>query len=106
MSKIIYCIAQFTPKDGKFDELFNELKSLEPDTLREDGCISYRVTKHIKNEYAQGDSMPIVFNEQWASKEDFENHCNKPYIIEFFQKHCINKDGLVKEYNVSVYTDE
>ena len=57
--------------------------------------------EYLKNEYAQGNSMPIVFNEQWASKEDFERHCNKSYIVEFFQKHCIDKDGLVKEYNVS-----
>ena len=27
MSKILYCIAQFTPKDGKFDALFEKLKS-------------------------------------------------------------------------------
>ncbi len=47
MSKILYCIAQFTPKEGKFDLLFETLKALEPDTLREEGCISYRVTKQI-----------------------------------------------------------
>ena len=39
MSKILYCIAQFAPKNGKFNELFKVLKALEPDTLREDGCL-------------------------------------------------------------------
>ena len=49
MSKTLYCIAQFTPKHGKFDALFITLKALEPDILREEGCLSYRVTKQIQN---------------------------------------------------------
>jgi len=63
MSKILYCIAQFTPKEGKMDELFEKLKALEADTLREEGCLRYRVTKQIDNPFAKGTSMPIVFNE-------------------------------------------
>jgi quinol monooxygenase YgiN len=106
MSKIIYCIAQFTPKVGKFDELFEKLKALEPDTLREDGCLRYRVTKHIVNPYATGESMPIVFNEAWASVEDFERHCQRDAIVEFFEKECLSDDGLVAQYNVTVYSDE
>ena len=106
MSKIIYCIAQFTPKVGKFDELFEKLKALESDTLREDGCLRYRVTKHIANPYATGESMPIVFNEAWASVEDFERHCQRDAIVEFFEKECLSDDGLVAQYNVTVYSDE
>jgi len=105
MSKTLYCIAQFTPKDGKFDELFKTLKALEPDTLREKGCLIYRVTKQIPNSFAQGSSMPIVFNEQWASIEDFEKHCQNIHIVNFFEKECIDKNGLVKEYNVTTYID-
>jgi quinol monooxygenase YgiN len=106
MSKIIYCIAQFTPKVGKFDELFEKLKALEPDTLREDGCLRYRVTKHITNPYATGESMPIVFNEAWASVEDFERHCQRDAIVEFFENECLSDNGLVAQYNVTVYSDE
>lgn len=106
MSKKIYCIASFKAKDGKENELFEVLQALEPKTSREDGCIQYTVTKQISNPYAQGESYPIVFNEIWASKEDFEEHCNKPYIKEFFQKHCLREDGLVKDSNVCVYSDE
>jgi quinol monooxygenase YgiN len=106
MSKTIYCIAQFTPKEGKLEELFDKLKALEPNTLREDGCLSYRVTKHIKNEFATGTSMPIVFNESWASVEDFERHCQRDEIVEFFQKECVDTKGLVQSYNVTTYMDE
>lgn len=106
MSKTLYCIAQFTPKEGKFDILFETLKSLEPDTLREDGCLSYRVTKQIKNPFAEGASMPIVFNESWASVEAFEKHCQRKGIVDFFERECLAEDGLVEAYNVTAYSDE
>lgn len=106
MSQKIYCIASFEAKEGKEKELLEVLQALEPKTTREDGCLQYIVTKHIYHANAMGKSFPIVFNEIWASKEAFELHCNKSYITEFFQTHCVNKDGLVKDFNVCVYTDE
>lgn len=106
MSKKIYCIASFEAKDGLNEELFKVLQSLEPQTIREDGCIQYIVTKHIPHPNATGKSFPIVFNEIWESKEAFELHCSKPYIKEFFHKHCVLEDGLVKDFNVCVYSDE
>jgi len=98
MSKKIYCIASFEAKDGKEKELLEVLQSLEPKTIREDGCIQYVVTKQI--------AFPIVFNEIWESREAFELHCNKPYITNFFQDHCVDEKGLVRKFNVCVYTDE
>ena len=106
MSKILYCIAQFTPKEGKMDELFEILKALEPDTLREEGCLRYRVTKQIVNSFAEGISMPIVFNEAWATVKDFERHCQRDEIVAFFEKECLSEDGLVEAYNVTAYMDE
>jgi len=106
MSKILYCIAQFTPKEGKMDILFEILKALEPDTLREEGCLRYRVTKQIANSFAEGTSMPIVFNEAWATVEDFERHCQRKGIVEFFEKECLSEEGLVESYNVTAYHDE
>ena len=105
MSKRLYCIAQFTPKEGKFEALFETLKALEPDTLREDGCIYYRVTKQIENSFATGESMPIVFQECWESVEAFEEHCQRKEIVAFFEKECLSEDGLVAEYNVTAYQD-
>lgn len=106
MSKIVYCIAQFTPKKGKLEELFSILKALEPNTLREDGCLSYRVTKHFKNEFAQGDTMPLVFNESWKDFDSFKKHCQRDEIVNFFESQCLSEDGLVATYNVTTYTDE
>jgi len=106
MSKKIYCIASFEAKQGKEKQLIEVLQALEPKTTREDGCIQYIVTKHISHPNAMGKSFPIVFNEIWESKEAFEEHCNKSYITEFFQTHCVEESGLVKDFNVTVYSDE
>lgn len=51
MSQKVYCIAQFEPKAGKAAELFKVLQGLEPNTLREDGCIQYRVTRQIESPF-------------------------------------------------------
>ncbi|MFA7083619.1 MAG: antibiotic biosynthesis monooxygenase [Arcobacteraceae bacterium] len=106
MSKKIYCIASFKPKEGKLEELFKILQALEPKTLREDGCVQYLATKHISHPNATGTSFPLVLNEIWASKEAFELHCARDFIADFFQTHCIDKNGLVEEFNVCTYEDE
>lgn len=106
MSSKIYCLASFRPKKGKEEELFRRLQALEPDTLRENGCERYVVTRHLPNPFAEGESYPIVFNEVWKTLNDFEAHCARKAIVEFFQSECIDDDGIVEAYNVCVYTDE
>lgn len=106
MSSKVYCIAEFLPKAGQEQALFEVLRSLEPQTLREDGCIQYRVTRQIASTFAEGTGFPIVFNEIWASMADFELHCQKDYIVNFFQNYCLAEDGLAQDWNVRVFSDE
>jgi len=106
MSQKVYCIAQFEPKAGKAAELFKVLQGLEPNTLREDGCIQYRVTRQIESPFAEGESFPIVFNEIWANMQAFEAHCQRDEITNFFQTYCVAEDGLAENWNVCVYSDE
>lgn len=106
MSQRVYCLAQFQPKPGKEAELFRVLQSLEPNTLREDGCIQYRVTRQITSPFAEGESFPIVFNEIWQNMAMFEAHCQRKEIVDFFQHYCLAEDGLAEKWNVCVYSDE
>ena len=106
MSKKVYCIAQFLPKPGKEAELFKVLQGLEANTLREDACLHYRVTRHIPSPFAEGKSFPIVFNEIWADMQSFEAHCQRNEIKDFFQTYCVAETGLAADWNVCVYTDE
>lgn len=106
MTQRVYCIAQFESKPGQLEALFRVLQALEPETLREEGCIQYRITRHIPSPFAEGTSFPLVFNEIWADMAVFEAHCQKPYIQRFFDEQCISADGLVAQWNVCVYSDE
>jgi len=106
MSQKIYCLAQFKPRQGREEELFRRLQALEPDTLREEGCLQYIVTRHIRSPFAEGESYPIVFNEIWQDRYAFEAHCARRAIVEFFQSECVDPDGMVEAHNVCIYTDE
>lgn len=108
MSKRLYCIAEFAPKAGKEQELFEKLMSLEPMSLREDGCIRYRVTRQIFHPEAASElPFSIVFNEEWSSQETFDEHCKKPYIVEFFSECVANPEtSLVTASSVRVFSDE
>ncbi|KHT63860.1 antibiotic biosynthesis monooxygenase [Photobacterium gaetbulicola] len=106
MSKKVYCIAQFKPKAGREQELFAALQALEPNTLREDGCLQYIVTRQLKSAFAEGSSMPIAFNEIWSDISAFEAHCQRKEIQAFFATHCEAKSGAAEDWNVCIYTDE
>ena len=106
MSKKVYCLAQFLPKAGKEAELFQALQGLEANTLREDGCLQYRVTRQISSPFAPGKSFPLLFNEIWADLAAFEAHCQRPQIQQFFASYCTAEGGLAAEWNVCIYTDE
>jgi len=100
---MIYCTAEFKAKEGKEEALFNVLQALEEPTHKEQGCIQYKVMKKIANPFAQGEHYGILFNEIWESVEIFEKHCQMPYIVEFFQKECLDPNGLVEKYNVNIF---
>ena len=106
MSKKVYCLAQFLPKEGQEQALFTVLQQLEANTLREDGCLQYRVTRQIDSPFATGKSYPIVFNEIWADMQSFEAHCQRNEIKDFFQTYCVAETGLAQDWNVCVYSDE
>lgn len=106
MSSKVYCVAQFLPKPGKSKDLFSVLQSLEPNTLREDGCVSYRVTRHIESPFAEGKSFPIAFHEVWQDMPSFEAHCKRQEISQFFANYCQAEEGLAEDWNVCIYTDE
>lgn len=106
MSTKVYCIAQFQAKPGRENELWQVLKALEPDTLREDGCLQYRLTHQIPNPFANGQSMPFVFNELWADMTAFERHCQRQQIQQFFATQCESKNGAAEKWNVCIYQDE
>jgi quinol monooxygenase YgiN len=76
--KEIVCVAQFIAKESREDELLQALHSLITPTRKEAGYIRYELNQAIDNPRA------ITFIEKFRSREDFDFHCNTPYIKGFF----------------------
>lgn len=102
-NKVVYCTAEFKAKVGKEDELFNKLQALEELSHKEKGCIRYTAMKKFDHKYATGTHSGILFNEIWATEEDFENHCESKHIVDFFENECISENGSALEWNVNVF---
>ncbi len=96
----IHCIARFQAKSGKTDELVTSLRKLIPDTLAEDGCVGYDLTREIHYSGSYGEKWDVCLIEQWKSREDFDLHCSKPYIIHFFEH---TAQRLVEKSDVRLY---
>jgi len=94
--KEIVCIAQFMAKEGKEDELLEALHSLIARTRKEAGYIRYELNQAIDN------PRTITFNEKFRSKEDFDFHCNTPYIKGFFDNVA---PPLVEGVTVTLYKE-
>jgi quinol monooxygenase YgiN len=100
---MIYCVAEFKAKEGREDELFSKLQSLEKETRVEKGCFFYKVMKVTTSEFAGGESLGMIFNEHWNTKEDFETHCQTPHIVKFFTEECLEETGSAEKFNVCIY---
>ncbi|WP_070968735.1 putative quinol monooxygenase [Vibrio sonorensis] len=106
MSNRVYVLAQFKAKPGKEDELFEVLKALEPDSVREEGCVQYIVTRQIDHPSATRNEYSIVFNEIWADGEAWAAHGRRFQIHNFFETQVQAENGLVEDVKVTAYTDE
>lgn len=108
MSSKVYCVAEFKAKNGKEQELFEALMSLEPSTYREDGCIQYTVTRQIKSSFASGTSKyDIVLLEKFINKDAFEWHNSQSYIKDFFNKYVASSTtSIVEDFNVRLFSDK
>ncbi|CAM4492015.1 MAG: hypothetical protein LEGION0403_FIIPPAGN_01675 [Legionella sp.] len=74
------CIAQFTSKPGKEEELYKALLTLLEPTRAEPGCISYNLHQNVEN------SSIFTMTECFESKEAFEFHSVQPYLQHFRKK--------------------
>ena len=106
MTNRVYVLAQFKPKAGKENELFEILKALEPDSYREEGCIQYMLTRQIDHPSATRNEYPIVFNEIWEDAQAWRAHGRRKDVINFFTTQVQAESGLVEDAIVTAYSDE
>ncbi len=73
-------IAQFKAKHGKEAALKKELVALIGVSRSEPGCITYLLHQSVE------DKTCFMFYENWANKQDLNEHLKKPYIKSFMEK--------------------
>jgi quinol monooxygenase YgiN len=64
----VHVLATFTCREGKVDELIENLKILVPKVQAEPGCLKYDCYRDID------DPLRFTFIEEWASTEDLAVH--------------------------------
>ncbi|MGD8112570.1 putative quinol monooxygenase [Vibrio sp. NTOU-M3] len=106
MSRKVYVLAQFKAKPNKEEQLFEILKALEPDSVREDGCIQYVLTRQIDHPSATRTDYSIVFNEIWSDADSWAAHGRRKQIQHFFETQVQAESGLVADAIVTAYSDE
>jgi len=85
----ITVIAQMQAKQGKENEVKQELTALIGPTRKEPGCISYLLHQSAE------DKTSFMFYEHWADKKDLDEHLKKPYIKTFMDRAEKLLDGSV-----------
>ncbi|MGE3318805.1 MAG: putative quinol monooxygenase [Candidatus Berkiella sp.] len=99
MSHTYFVISEWLPKASCFHDLVTIFKQLAAITLeKENGCLRYHVTQQIEHPGAQGQTQyPIVLIQEYASKEDFDKHCESDYVASFAEKYLLNEETKLIE---------
>ena len=72
--------AYIQAKEGKAEQVKQELAALMPPTHAEPGCISYVLHQ------SKDDPHLFLYFENWTSKEALDEHIAKPHVQAFLAK--------------------
>lgn len=94
MSKNYFVISEWLPKASCEQELLDVFKRLAAMTLeKENGCLRYHVTRQERHPGAPGQTeYPIILIQEYATKADFDKHCDSEYVSKFAEKYLINEE--------------
>jgi quinol monooxygenase YgiN len=92
----VVCVAEWHALEGKTDDLVAALHSLIKATIAEPGCIRYELNQRVD------DPRWVTFVEKWKDKKTFDEHCQMPYIKDFFDN---VKPRLVETFEVKLYQE-
>jgi len=76
----ITVVARIKARAGMEETVRRELLALVAPTTKESGCISYDLHQ------AADDQSLFMFYENWCSREDLDEHLNKPHFLAFRDK--------------------
>jgi quinol monooxygenase YgiN len=92
----VVCVAEFRALEGKTGDLVQSLHSLIAATTNEPGCIRYELNQRVD------DPRWVTFVEKWKDQKSFDEHCQMPYIKDFFDN---VRPQLVEDFTVKLYQE-
>jgi quinol monooxygenase YgiN len=107
--KNVIVISEWLPKENCEHGLFEAFRDLAWQTLSaEKECIQYIVSKQMTHHNTtQPRDFKIMLMQEFKSIEDFERHCEAPYVVALFDKLVSNKNtSLIDNYECRVFSKE
>jgi quinol monooxygenase YgiN len=88
-------MSEWLPKENHEQEILDFFLDLACKTLEaENGCLQYVVSKQMAHPNATDPrDFKIMLMQEYESIEDFEKHCQAPYVIALFDKLIVNEDN-------------
>lgn len=87
---VLSLIVHFEAKEGQEEALEKALRALVEQTVKESGCIDYKLYKDLEH------PAKFAFYENWASQAEWEAHMQMPHIKAFQQ----NMDSWVAHFSL------
>ena len=106
MLEHIIVISEWLPKENYEQHVFEVFHDLAQKTLEaEKGCLQYNISKQISHPNTTGPrDFIIMLMQEFKCIEDFEKHCEAPYVVDLFDKLILNKnDPLIENYECRVF---
>lgn len=108
MSKHVFVVSEWLPKEGCEQALWDSFKKLVATTLKnEKGCVRAHVTKQIAHPGAPGKSkFTIVLLQEYVDVHAFDIHCASEYVANAFQELLANPDtALIADWQCRLFSE-
>jgi quinol monooxygenase YgiN len=107
MSEHILLISEWLPKENCEQRLLEAFQDLARKTLDDEkGCVQFNVSKQLLHSKTTAPrDFKIMLMQEYESVEDFEKHCEAPYVVEAFEVLLENKGtALIDNYECRIFS--
>ena len=109
MNKQVHVVSEWLPKKGHEQELWDTFKIFAKECLeKEEGCITYRVTKQIPHPGSPGKTkFTIVLMETFKNLKAFDEHCEAEHTVNAFNTFINLGPGcIVEDWRCRLFSED
>jgi quinol monooxygenase YgiN len=109
MSKHVFVVSEWLPKEGCDEALWKKFKKLMAITAeKEKGCVRAHATRQISHPGSPSKSKyKIILLQEYVDVKAFDIHCAADYVTNFFREFIENKEtALVADWRCRLFSEE